>query len=62
MALSKSVIFSLNKDFEKKVVSLDAKNLAESWTGNWVESWVDNYEQEIDWENLIYAAHDILNL
>jgi len=46
MALSKSVLFSSDEDFGKKV-SPDAENLAESWTENWVESWVDNYEQEL---------------
>jgi len=30
--------FSLDEDFGKKVVSLDAENLAESWVGNWAGS------------------------
>jgi len=44
--------------FEKNVLELDIKILAESWTENLIESgidnlvenWVDNYEQKIDCE------------
>jgi len=50
MALFKSVIFSPDGDFGKKVVSSDAGNLTQIWTENWAESWVDSCEQEIGWK------------
>ena len=47
MALSKSVIFSLEVDTEKNGVERELGNLVGNWAENWVEHCADNYEQEL---------------